>query len=730
MKALHFGLILLVLVSTSLAGEWHVEDVDPSLPDSGSDTSIGLDSADIPYVAYYNEDRLLLAHRGGGNWSIETVDDEGPFRYYVSLVLDSQDRPRIAYFQWYPDSDLKYARWTGTEWLIETVDAGDAGPFCSLALDSSDRPHIAYFDWGANELKYARWDGDEWLYEHVDTGGDTCFYISLALDSNDHPHISYQKRDDENDLRYAHWDGSEWRVETVDAEDITGYYSSIALDSQDRPHISYRYDSEAPVMTHLRYAHWDGSQWRIETVDSDGLAGGYTSIALDSADRPHISYHEYLSDDLRYTHWDGERWLIEDVDLWGIRTSIEVDSHDQPHISYLGYCEVGGIGIKYAWYYPYSFHLVSPEKGEIVTTTTPTLDWTDDDNPDLTGYTLWWGTDPNFDTYNEVTGIGESEYTISGGIEDEDRIYWRVKSLDSEGGEYWAEEMDWHFNVEVVYFHLLSPEKGEVVDTTTPTLDWQDQKIPNLESYTLWWGEDPDFDTYNEVTDIGESKYTIADGIQDGDRIWWRVKSIDEDEEEYWAVEMDWYFDVDTGGGVDIVDFVADAEDEGILVNWRIEGDSPAGLRVLRSVGDAEPVAIHHNPLPGSAVRWLDNQVEASVEYVYWLEVTEADGTMTRFGPTEPVTVPEYIPELILYAAYPNPSREVINFVFSLPDEGWVTLSVYDLSGRRVASLVSSDMTAGRHEVSWSCADVESGVYLYRLETGADSITQRLVIAR
>ena len=732
MKALHFGLILLVSVSAAPAGQWHVEAVDPSLPNSNSDTSIGLDSADTPYVAYFNEDRLLLAHRGGGNWSIETVDDEGPFKFYVSLVLDSQDRPCIAYYQRLPESGLKYARWTGTEWLIETVDAGGVGQYCSLALDSSDRPHIAYRDGGVNKLKYARWDGDEWQFEHVETGGDTCYYISLALDSNDHPHISYQKKDDVDDLRYAHWDGSQWRVETVDAEGNSGAFSSIAVDSQDRPHIAYRNGHDA------RYAYKDGSGWIIDTVDpeADTTCGGFTSIALDSMDLPYILDYETsgIFESPRCSHWDGERWRREYVDPYtpSYRSSIGVDSHDQPHISYIGYCEVGGIGIKYAWCEIF-FHLLSPERGEVVTTLTPTLDWTDDDNPDLTGYTLWWGTDPDFDTYNEVTDIGESEYTIAGGIEDGDLIYWRVKSVDSESEEYWAEEMDWHFTVYVNFnpiYHLLSPEMGDVVYAFPLTFDWQDQQIPGLESYTLWWGTDPDFNDYNEVTDIGESEYTISGGIEDGDRIYWRVKSIDDQSEEYWAVEMDWYFDVDLGGGVDIVDFAANAEDEGILVNWRIEGDSPSGLRVLRTIGDEEPIFLHSEPLNGDATRFLDREVSSGVEYRYWLEVTEADGSVKRFGPTESVTVPEYIPELILYAAYPNPSREVINFVFSLPDDGRVELSVYDLSGRRLATLVSSDLIAGRHEVSWSCADVESGVYLYRLETEAGSITQRLVVSR
>ncbi|MCX7022195.1 MAG: T9SS type A sorting domain-containing protein, partial [bacterium] len=68
--------------------------------------------------------------------------------------------------------------------------------------------------------------------------------------------------------------------------------------------------------------------------------------------------------------------------------------------------------------------------------------------------------------------------------------------------------------------------------------------------------------------------------------------------------------------------------------------------------------------------------------------------------------------------------------VYSLPADGRVVLSVYDLSGRRVATLVDSELTAGRHEATWNCGEVPSGVYLYRLETAAGSLTQRLVVSR
>jgi hypothetical protein len=54
----------------------------------------------------------------------------------------------------------------------------------------------------------------------------------------------------------------------------------------------------------LKYARWTGSAWSIETVDSDGSVGGYASIALDSGNLPHISYHDNTNDDLKYAYGD------------------------------------------------------------------------------------------------------------------------------------------------------------------------------------------------------------------------------------------------------------------------------------------------------------------------------------------------------------------------------------------------------------------------------------------
>ena len=322
---------------------WNIQTVDPT-GTVGYSTSLALDSFGNPHISYCDQtNHLKYAKWTGSAWITQTIDSL--VGGYTSLALDSFGNPHISY---YGNSTLKYAKWMNSTWNIQTVDsprdpsAGPTGLFSSLALDSSNNPHISYVlhVHTAEDLRYASWNGSTWNIQFVEEARQLSF-SSLALDANNNPHISYYIYQIMNtfllDLKYANWNGSAWNTQTVDSTGDVGYHSSLVLDSNNNPHISYDDISNKS----LRYAKWTVLGWILQTVDSVGTIGfaGYdTSLALDSFGNPHISYYDGTNHDLKYAWWNGSSWITEIMDFEGdvgTYSSLALDSSDSPHIGYL-----------------------------------------------------------------------------------------------------------------------------------------------------------------------------------------------------------------------------------------------------------------------------------------------------------------------------------------------------------------------------------------------------------
>jgi hypothetical protein len=74
---------------------------------------------------------------------------------------------------------------------------------------------------------------------------------------------------------------------------------------------------------------------------------------------------------------------------------------------------------------------------------------------------------------------------------------------------------------------------------------------------------------------------------------------------------------------------------------------------------------------------------------------------------------------------YPNPFNPSTSIKFSIPEEGKVNLSIYNILGQKIITLVNYDMRAGKYEVKFDASRYASGVYLYRLEElGSAQFTQ------
>jgi len=83
-----------------------------------------------------------------------------------------------------------------------------------------------------------------------------------------------------------------------------------------------------------------------------------------------------------------------------------------------------------------------------------------------------------------------------------------------------------------------------------------------------------------------------------------------------------------------------------------------------------------------------------------------------------------------LHQNYPNPFNPTTNIAFVLPSQGLVRLDVFDILGRRVATLLNEVRSAGTHEVPFSGDRLSTGVYLYSLQASGVTITRKLILLK
>jgi hypothetical protein len=86
--------------------------------------------------------------------------------------------------------------------------------------------------------------------------------------------------------------------------------------------------------------------------------------------------------------------------------------------------------------------------------------------------------------------------------------------------------------------------------------------------------------------------------------------------------------------------------------------------------------------------------------------------------------------EITLHQNFPNPFNPSTTISFSLPAAQPVTLSIYDVMGRRIAQLVNEQKSAGTHTVQFDASGLASGMYFYRLETPNNQLMRKMMLIK
>jgi hypothetical protein len=185
-----------------------------------------------------------------------------------------------------------------------------------------------------------------------------------------------------------------------------------------------------------------------------------------------------------------------------------------------------------------------------------------------------------------------------------------------------------------------------------------------------------------------------------------------------------------------------------VKAKWQISENTPGGgtytirLGWMRSLEDS----VFYNSIPSTTWRIfrLSDTTQAFTtgytrgnitggRYIGHISFTALDiftvGTFTSLADVEelPVNIPV---EFSLKQNYPNPFNPSTTILFDIPVKSFVTLKIYDLIGREIATLASEELSAGSYTRIWNAGRFATGIYFYRLQAGSFINTKKLLLIK
>jgi hypothetical protein len=171
-----------------------------------------------------------------------------------------------------------------------------------------------------------------------------------------------------------------------------------------------------------------------------------------------------------------------------------------------------------------------------------------------------------------------------------------------------------------------------------------------------------------------------------------------------------------------------ETQSEQLTMTWDVS-DLPEGISLsLVNNGTGQTVNLYGYPSMNVALpnkggfSFPENLMET------YPEVGESQFTLSVYtdiasNDDEDLLVPE---EITLHNAYPNPFNPSTIISFDILEIDNVSLNIFDLTGRQVASLINEFMIPGNHQISWNPGLLPSGVYLVELAVGDRSFNQKI----
>jgi len=178
--------------------------------------------------------------------------------------------------------------------------------------------------------------------------------------------------------------------------------------------------------------------------------------------------------------------------------------------------------------------------------------------------------------------------------------------------------------------------------------------------------------------------------------------------------------------------------DDGIQLTWEMSADEDFQYYMLEKSSDE--VFTEPEVFEMIDIAYLDLDYVLNESNYYRLAAVDHAGNMSDYSDVVDIAILatdlDLIPEVFaLHQNYPNPFNPTTQIKYDLPEDALVSITIYDIMGRSIRSLVNSKQTAGYRSIQWNATNnagspVSAGIYLYEIQAGEFRQTKKMVLLK
>ncbi|MDY0084266.1 MAG: S8 family serine peptidase, partial [Ignavibacteriaceae bacterium] len=306
-------------------------------------------------------------------------------------------------------------------------------------------------------------------------------------------------------------------------------------------------------------------------------------------------------------------------------------------------------------------------------------------------------------------------------------VYWRVRAINGGGNGGWSNV--YKFTTSYAYPsppNLISPANNSVHQDIDQEFLWD--VVSNATEYNYQLSNNVPFTDIIIDTTLLTNSYSL-DNLQEGKKLYWRVSSINPTGTSAFSPKSNFTTKLKAPDSLTVS---VDSNND-VLLNWIDKSSVETNYIILRRTESSSPIKL--DSIGADQTSYIDTSAQAGTAYYYAVycnnstassDTTESSLIVVSVEKEEDAVPTEYS----LKQNYPNPFNPNTVIKYSLAQDGFVNIAVFNLLGEKVATLVNTTQRAGNYEVNFNASSFSSGIYFYSMEAGDYKSARKMLLMK